>query len=91
VGWIEAGEFYAGLCGEPLHCGDGWWACDDFGLRAFDLFSGLRAVAAIGEEAGGAARNGECGARSGKAAEIADIWKVCDEQPGKAGLRNATA
>ena len=58
---------------------------------AFDLFGGLRRVAAIGKQACRPARHGQRGARSGESGKIAKIGWVCDEKPGEPGASHLAA
>lgn len=88
---IEAGGLHLGLCGQPLDCGDAWWASDYGYMCACYFSSGLCFVAAVSKQACGSARDGEGCARSGEAGEITDIWKVGDKQAGEAGFGETAA
>ena len=74
-----------------MHRGDGGRASDDLNLRALHFCGGLRLVAAVGEQARGAARNGERGAGAGESGKIANIGKMGDKETGEPGFCDAAA
>ena len=88
---VESGQLHPRLSGQPLHRGHSRSAGDDLDLRGLDLFGGLRCVAAIGKQPRCAARYRQSCAGAGKSREVAEIGKVCNDEPGEPGTPNFAA
>ena len=89
--WVESCGIDSGLRGQPLHCVNGRRAGNYLDPCGLDLFGGLRPIAAIGKQPRRPPGNGQCGAGACKGREVAEIGKVCNDEPREPGSAELAA